>query len=246
MKAEHKRVALIPARAGSKRLLNKNVKELEGHPLLAYSISAAISSGIFDEVVCVTDSSEYAEIATSYKATVPFLRPEQTASDIAPDITWVLWALQALSGIGKNFDQFSILRPTSPFRRAETIRRAMEEFSMNQPADSLRAVRKCSEHPGKMWRIKGREMVPILPNFIGEVPWHSSQYAALPEIYIQDASLEIAWVKTATEKRTISGDIVLPFISLGYEGFDINTADDWDMANKLISQGLAVLPEIVS
>ena len=97
-----------------------------------------------------------------------------------------------------------------------------------------------------MWRIEGKEMVPILPNFIGEVPWHSSQYAALPEIYVQDASLEIAWVKTATEKRTISGDIVLPFISLGYEGFDINTADDWDLANKLISQGLAVLPEIVS
>ena len=87
-------VALIPARSGSKRIKDKNIRCLNGHPLLAYSISSAIDSGVFDKVVCVTDSQKYADIAMYYGAEVPKLRPDNISRDVSPDIEWVLWILK--------------------------------------------------------------------------------------------------------------------------------------------------------
>ena len=92
----YKSIALIPARSGSKRVPNKNVKLINNHPLLAYSIEAAISSKVFDMVVCATDDEEYAEIAKYYGADVPFLRSKEISGDSSPDIEWVEWILQKL------------------------------------------------------------------------------------------------------------------------------------------------------
>ena len=156
-------VALIPARSGSKRVPNKNIKLLAGHPLMAYSISSAVQSGIFADVVVSTDSEHYAEIARHYGADVPFLRPGKYAGDTSPDIEWITHTLSKMSQSGRNFDCFSILRPTSPFRLPETIQRAWAEFKAEAGVDSLRAVEKCSQHPGKMWVIRGRRMLPLLP-----------------------------------------------------------------------------------
>src|SRR5687768_6175754 len=114
-------VALIPARAGSKRLANKNIRLLAGHPVIAYTIAAARESGIFDAIIVSTDSAEYAEIARHYGAEVPFLRPAPMAGDLSPDIEWIEHALGELREHGREFDCFSLLRPTSPFRRSETI-----------------------------------------------------------------------------------------------------------------------------
>ena len=86
----YKSIALIPARSGSKRVPNKNVKLINNHPLLAYSIEAAISSKVFDMVVCATDDEEYAEIAKYYGADVPLLRSKEISGDSSPDIEWVL------------------------------------------------------------------------------------------------------------------------------------------------------------
>ena len=89
-------VAFIPARSGSKRVPGKNVRPLAGHPLIAYSIAAALDSGIFSAVVVSTDSEEIAEIARHYGADVPFLRPVEFAGDTSPDIEWLEHALTAL------------------------------------------------------------------------------------------------------------------------------------------------------
>ena len=118
---ENSAVALIPARAGSQRVKGKNVRSLAGHPLLAYSIAAAHESGVFERIVVSTDSDEIARIARSYGAEVPLLRPSEMAGSTSPDIEWVR---HALDNLGREFDAFSILRPTSPFRTAATIRRA--------------------------------------------------------------------------------------------------------------------------
>ena len=178
-------VALIPARAGSKRLANKNIRPLAGHPVIAYTIAAARESGIFDAIIVSTDSPEYAEIARHYGAEVPFLRPAQLAGDLSPDIEWIEHALGELREHGREFDCFSLLRPTSPFRRSDTIQRAWQLFMSNTGADSLRAVQKCTEHPGKMWVIRGNRMHPLLPFGPKEQPWHSTPYQALPEVYVQ-------------------------------------------------------------
>jgi CMP-N,N'-diacetyllegionaminic acid synthase len=237
-------VAFIPARSGSKRLPNKNIRPLGGHPMLAYSIYAAIESGVFDAVICATDSEQYAEIARHYGAQVPFLRAAEISGDKSSDIEWVVWMLNQLRSMGSEYEIFSILRPTNPFRMPSTIRRAWGQFIEDPRADSLRAIEKCKQHPGKMCVIRANRMLPLLPFTNGATPWHSSQYAALPEIYAQDASLEIAWSRVPLKQNSIAGEAIIPFVSQGYEGFDINEPEDWWMAERLLKTQSAVLPNI--
>jgi CMP-N,N'-diacetyllegionaminic acid synthase len=237
-------VALIPARAGSKRVPDKNIRPLAGHPVIAYTIAAAIQSGIFSAVIVSTDSVHYAEIARHYGAEVPFLRPPEFSGDLSPDIEWVEYTLNRLREEGGTYGCFSILRPTSPFRLPETIQRAWLEFAAEEGVDSLRAVEKCKQHPGKMWVVRGRRMLPLLPLSAPEQPWHSSQYQSLPEVYAQNASLEIAWCRVVFDGRTIAGTVLMPFFTEGYEGFDVNSAYDWDLAEHLVREGRARLPLI--
>lgn len=237
-------VALIPARAGSKRVPNKNIRRLGPHPVLAYSIAVARASRVFDMVFVSTDSEAYATVARHYGAEVPFLRPAQFAGDLSPDIDWVEDTLVRLRELGKTFDCFSILRPTSPFRRAETIERAWDVFRQEAQVDSLRAVEKCRQHPGKMWLVDGPRMTPLLPNGPTAQPWHSSPYQSLPPVYVQNASLEIAWSRVVFEGRTIAGQHLMPFLTHGYEGFDVNDPFDWHIAERIVSEQSALLPPV--
>lgn len=237
-------VALIPARQGSKRVPGKNVRTLGGHPMLAYTIAAAIESGVFASVVVSTDAEDVAAIARHYGAEVPFLRPAAFAGDTSPDIEWLEYTLAELRSRGRAWDAFSLLRPTSPFRTAETIRRAWTRFTSQAGVDSLRAVEKCTQHPGKMWVVRGERMFPLLPFGPAEQPWHSTPYQALPLVYVQNASLEIAWTRVVAERRTIAGDVVMPFVTDGHEGFDINDPTDWMIAERLLADGAVALPSV--
>jgi CMP-N,N'-diacetyllegionaminic acid synthase len=239
-----KSVAFIPARSGSKRVPNKNIKQLGDHPMLAYTVRAAVDSGVFDAVICATDSPLYAEVAKHYGAEVPFLRAAEISGDKSPDIEWVVWMLQQLKNMNREYAIYSILRPTSPFRLPQTIQRAWNDFINDPGADSLRAIEKCKQHPGKMWVLRGQRMLPVMPFTNNGTPWHSSQYAALPEIFAQDASLEISWSHIALEQNTIAGDAIIPFVSQGLEGFDINEKIDWLLAEYYLTEGQAELPEI--
>ena len=235
-------VAFVPARAGSERVPGKNVRELAGHPLLAYSIAAARESGLFDAVVVSTDSEEIADVARRYGAEVPALRPAEIATATSPDIEWVRHMLDALADEGRTFEVFSLLRPTSPFRGADTIRRAWERFlGFDPPADSIRAVELCRQHPGKMWLIEGELMRPLLAQTPGEVPTHSRQYKSLPEVYVQNSSLEIAWTRITADNE-IAGERVVPFLTDELEGFTIDYPSDWQRAEYLVKTGAARLP----
>ena len=237
-------VALIPARQGSKRVPGKNVRVLAGHPTIAYTIAPAIESGVFESVIVSTDSEDVAAIARHYGAEVPFLRPAAFAGDTSPDIEWVEHTLAELRTQGRTWDCFSLLRPTSPFRSADTIRRAWNRFLAQEEVDSLRAIEKCAQHPGKMWVVRGERMFPLLPFGNGTQPWHSTPYQALPEVYVQNASLEIAWTRVVFERHSIAGDVMVPFLTEGYEGFDINDPQDWMIAERLIADGSARLPRV--
>jgi len=237
-------VAFVPARAGSARVPGKNVRLFAGHPLIAYTIASALDAGCFSSVVVSTDDAATAEIARYYGASVPFLRPASLAGGRSPDIEWVDHALVALEKSGDAFDSFAILRPTSPFRTVETIRRAWAVFRRAKGVDSLRAVERVSQHPGKMWMIRGDRLLPLLPFGPSEQPWHSSQMPALPEVWVQNASLEIAWTRVVSETRTIAGSTLVPFVTEGHEGFDINEQADWWLAEELVRQGEVVLPDI--
>ena len=237
-------IALIPARSGSKRVPDKNIRPLAGHPLIAYSICAALQSGVFASVVVSTDSEAYARIAREYGAEIPFMRPAEFSGDTSPDIEWVEYTLKRLAEQGRRYDCFSILRPTSPFRLPETIQRAWTEFCAEEGVDSLRAVEKCGQHPGKMWVIRGRRMLPLLPFGPAEQPWHSSQYPSLPLVHVQNASLEIAWSGWCSKRRTIAGNVLMPFLTRDEEGFDVNQPYDWALAEQMVATGAARLPSV--
>ena len=119
-----KNIAIIPARAGSKGLPDKNIKLLNGKPLLQYSVEAALGSGCFDKVMVSTDSEKYAEIAREAGAEVPFLRSAYTSTDKASSWDMVEEVLDGYERLGWTFDTFCLLQPTSPMRTAEDIARA--------------------------------------------------------------------------------------------------------------------------
>jgi CMP-N,N'-diacetyllegionaminic acid synthase len=238
-------VALIPARGGSKRVPGKNIRPLAGHPLIAYSIAAAADSGVFASVVVSTDSPEIAAVARHYGAEIPFLRPAELATDLSPDIEWVTFTLAGLEAAGRTHECFSLLRPTSPFRRADTIHRAWTEWLSAGDADSLRAVEPCRQHPAKMWIVEGNRMRPLLEHDGSGAPWHSRPYQALPLVHAQNASLEIAWSRTVRQTGTIAGDRIVPFLTEQHEGLDVNEPRDWWYAQHLLDSGEAVLPPII-
>jgi CMP-N,N'-diacetyllegionaminic acid synthase len=234
-------VALIPARAGSERVVRKNLLPLAGHPVIAYSIAAARDAALFDAVIVSTDSDEIAEVARRYGADVPGLRPAEISTSTSPDIEWVVRVMG-----GRAEEVFAILRPTSPFRSSSAIRRAFERLEeLGARADSIRAVEPVRQHPAKMWTLAGELMEPLLPQPAAETPLHSRQYQALPRVYVQNSSLEIAWTRVLRgQVPTISGRRVAPFFSEGWEGFSIDYPQDVQLAEEAVERGEATLPRL--
>lgn len=241
----NKVIGLIPARSGSERVLNKNIKKIGEHPLIAYSIHSALESELFDEVVVSTDSDEIANIAIQYGATVPELRPVQFSQSSSPDFDWVNLAINNWMQLREE-DIFAILRPTNPLRTAKTIIAAYRLFEQNH-CDSLRAIRPVKEHPGKMWRRSDQNLItPFSPGLLSSigVASHSSPLQTLETLWVQDASLEIGWVRTIRKSGTISGEKVFGFEMPGAEGFDINYESDFEYLEFLVSQQKVKLPKI--
>ena len=222
-------LALIPARAGSKRILNKNIKLLNGKPLIAYTIEASTKSKYITRIVVSTDSQEIAEVSKKYGAEVPFLRPESISKE---DSTEMQFFEHALDWFWKNEnyepDLIVLLYPTSPFRKPESIGKAVEEMLKHPEADSLRSVRLCSEHPYKMWTIENGYLKPYVKT--EDTSMHTLSYQLFPKVYIQNASIYITKPSTIKNKKSPIGDIVLPFVMDEMESVDINTLLDFEFA----------------
>lgn len=240
---QNKCIAFIPARSGSKRIPNKNIKILSNHPLIAYSIQIAKISGIFSRVIVSTDSDLIANIARYYGAEVPFLRPKKFAQENSEDINWLQYTLRKLN---KKSSYYAILRPTSPFRTVTMIQNAWKMLLDDPKADSIRAVEKCAQHPAKMWKVKGNRMKPVIENpDPSGIEWFSTPMQVLPEIYMQNSSLEIAKTQIPLTTNSISGKQIIPYITNGFEGYDLNTEKDWIYAEYLIETKRVKLPVIL-
>jgi len=233
--------ALIPARSGSERVRDKNIRPLAGHPLLAYAIASARQAEVFDRVVCSTDSTKIAEVAQRYGADVPFLRPAEFATATSPDIEWITHALEQLE---EHYDLFAIVRATNPFRGPDVLQRGLQQLLATPEADSIRAVELVKQHPGKMWMLEGKTMRPLLDQSHLDTAWHAGQYQALPQIYVQNSALEIAWTRVVSQTGTREGRVIAPYLTAGYEGFNIDDEEDWDRARRLLDAGDAALPEV--
>jgi CMP-N-acetylneuraminic acid synthetase len=236
-------IALIGARSGSERVVGKNVRRLAGHPLLAYAIETARRAEVFDRILVSTDSEQIAQVARWYGADVPFLRPEEYATSTSPDIEWIAWTLPRLD---ERYDLFAIIRATNPFRGPDAIRRGLDQLLATPEADSVRAVEPVKQHPGKMWVIDevGRLMRPLLDQSHLDVAWHAGQYQALPSVYVQNSALEIAWTRVVEATGTREGVIQAPFLTVGYEGLNIDDEDDFARAEQLVASGRARLVDV--
>ena len=154
--------ALIPARAGSKGVPDKNIRLLAGQPLLAWSVRAAVLASAAQRVIISTDSTRYADIARQHGAEVPFLRPEQAASDLAGDEDVVRHLLDYLSQSNEPVPDLIIyLRPTTPLRDPEVINKAVQVLTANPAATSLRSVHQMSESAYKSFECRDGQLFSV-------------------------------------------------------------------------------------
>lgn len=232
-------IALIPARMGSKRLPFKNVRLLDGLPLACWTVRAAFESKVFDKVYLSTESQDVAQTVLSYTPGVEvIMRPDHMAQDNSIDLQWVRHALETIRYREDAVPpEFSILRPTSPFRDGVTIQGAAVMWREHRHhADSLRAIRPATEHPFKQWWKEGKWITPLhkdTPPYGTEYRWsHPTQ--EFRTTYIQTAGLEIAWSAMPLEHGTISGIRILGYELEGAPALDINTEDDWRAAEAYL------------
>ena len=139
-------LGIITARSGSKGIKDKNIKQLNGKPLMAYTIESALQSHYIDETMVSTDSEIYASIAKEYGANVPFIRSSKNATDMAKSMDVVFEVLDEYERRGKSFDNIVVLQPTSPLRTYINIDEAFKLF-YEKVADSVVSVCECEHSP---------------------------------------------------------------------------------------------------
>jgi len=226
-------LGLVPARAGSERVKNKNIRLLGNQPLIAYTISCALKSKLLTKVVVSTDSVEIAEIAKDFGAEVPFLRPAEISTSYSTELEFHHHALSALEK-QCNFipDLIVNLYPTCPFRKSSSIDRAIALLLENHEFDSLRSVTPCTEHPYKMWIKENKEIKPFVQS--SDYEKHTLSYQMLPKVYIQNACIYISRYQTIMEKGSTLGDKILGFEMDQKEALDINNELDFKLASSLL------------
>lgn len=217
-----KRLAMITARGGSKRIPRKNVKEFCGKPILWYSIEAALQSGVFDEVMVSTDDIEIAELAKKAGASVPFMRSEATANDYASTDEVIMEVIQEYEKRGQHFDSFCCIYPTAPFLTAQRLCEAME---LLKEADSVMPVVQFSYPPQR----------GLIINQEGYVARQFPEYATarsqdLPKIYHDCGQFYACRTIPFLEAGTTDVEKLVPLVLSEMEVQDIDTLEDWEIA----------------
>jgi N-acylneuraminate cytidylyltransferase len=208
-------MALIPARGGSKSVPRKNLLQIAGRPLIAYSIQHALDCPSINRVVVSTDDDEIAEVARRYGAEVPFKRPADAASDTATDFQVFRHALNWLAEREGYVPELVVhLRPTGPVREVPLIERAVQLMLQNPDADALRSVGTAEQTPYKMWRIEDSFLRPLI-ELPGYPEAHSMPRQKLPAAYWQNGYVDIVRPRTIIELESMTGAVVLPFVVEG-------------------------------
>ena len=224
-----KRIAIIPARSGSKGLKDKNIKLLGEKPLLAYTIEAAQKSGLFDCVHVSTDSEAYAGIAVQYGADVPFLRTEELAGDLSGSWDVVRWVLNQYQMRGQEFELVTLLQPTSPMRDAEDIRNAYGIFEEKQ-ADAVVGV--CEMDHSPLWSNTLPEDASM-NGFLDRVANIGRQ--SLPSYYrINGAIYMLKTAMLAQENAGLYREGTYAYIMPKERSIDIDDAFDFKIAEALL------------
>ncbi len=219
-------IAIITARGGSKRIPRKNIKDFLGKPIIAYSIEAALGSGVFDEVMVSTDDEEIAEIAKKYGAKVPFFRSEATSNDFATTADVILEVLDYYNkNLEKTFDHFICIYPTAPFVTADKLKDAYGQFK-REDADSLVPVVRFSFPPQRGFKCENGIIQYLHPEF------ERTRSQDLEPIYHDCGQFYICKADAFTEKKSLILNKTVPFFISETEVQDIDTETDWVIAEQ--------------
>lgn len=219
-------LALIPARGGSKGLPRKNILDVGGKPLIAWTIDAALKSKFIDHVILSSDDEEIMQAAKDYGCAVPFRRPDYLAGDTASSIDVVIHALDQISG----FDYVILLQPTSPLRSAADIDEAFTQM-LSVNAHSCVSICEADQSPYWMYIIKdGQKIDPVLPRLTC-----ASRRQDLPTVYVLNGAIYIAninWLRI--NKNFINADTV-GYLMSKKSSLDIDTAEDFEIFRASVS-----------
>lgn len=205
-------LALIPARGGSKGIPRKNVMQICGRPLIAFSIEHARKSRLITKVIVSTDDPEIAKIARKCGAEVPFMRPAELAQDLSSDLDVFRHAIVWLQENEHYMPDLVVhLRPTGPVRRVEIIDKAITLMLQQNDADSLRSVCWPVQSPYKMWKVKNGYLEPLV-KVEGMPDAHSMPRQVLPEVFWQNGYVDVIRPRTLLELNSMGGKRILPFI----------------------------------
>lgn len=223
-------LAIIPARSGSKGLKDKNIKILNGKPLIAYTIEAAIKSGLYSHVMVSTDSREYAKIATEYGAEVPFYRSETTSSDSASSWDVVKEVLAEYKKSGIEFDNFTLLQPTSPLRDFTDIQNAFRIFSEKS---AVAVVSVCEMEHSPLWS----NTLPDDDSMDGFLNVASNcQRQKLEKFYRINGAIYFVNVKSFYENTDLYRSGCYAYKMPPNKSVDIDTELDFKIAETVIKQ----------
>ena len=225
-------IAIIPARGGSKGLPRKNIKELCGKPLIAWSIEAGLGSQYTDEVIVTTDSEEIAHIARAFGASVPFMRPTKLASDTATSFDAIKHTLDFCENeLKKKFDYIVLLEPTSPLRDRSDIDMAIEQLLSNPQALALVGICKTeSQNPAFLVKKNGENFLVGYENKNMKVLRRQD----INDVYFFEGSIYVSHIETLLTKKTFYHERTLGYEVPKWKALEVDDLDDFVMIEALM------------
>ncbi|MBR0148421.1 MAG: acylneuraminate cytidylyltransferase family protein [Lachnospiraceae bacterium] len=225
-------LALIPARSGSKSVVDKNIRPIAGKPMLAYSIEHAAASKYITRTIVSTDSEKYAAIAREYGAEVPFIRPAELATDTALDVDVFYHALTFLKEKEGYIPRLVVqLRPTYPIRKISDIDTMIERMLADDTIDSMRCIAPAKEIPHKMWYLSD-DGITITPVINDPPECYNMPRQQLKKAYYQNACIDVVRPSVILDQHSMSGIKVAGYIM--EENYDIDTPEEFARAEAKI------------
>jgi len=221
------RVAIIPARGGSKRIPKKNIKHFFGKPMLAWSIEAAIKSRCFDQIICSTDDDEIANIAQKYGAETPFLRPKDLSGDYIGTIPVIAHAIEHLQSNGNKIDLACCIYATAPFIQTTDLQNSLKQMQ-NNDLDFCFSATSFSFPIQRSIRIKSNKRCEMLDS---EMFQKRSQ--DLEELYHDAGQFYWGTPQSWLEEKLLFSNDTMPYILPRHRVQDIDTMEDWKRAELM-------------
>lgn len=230
-------IAIIPARGGSKGIPMKNLVDIEGYPLIYYSIKHALDCELIDRVIVSTDSEEIAETSLKHGAEVPFMRPPELGEDHVLDFPVFEHAVKFLEeNEGYKADIIVHLRPTAPYRKPEWLKESIQKLIDNKDADSVRSVSPVHQHPYRMFELENDYLKPLMRDE------HPEPYLLrrqdLPALYYYNCVIDVTRYETLMNKKSMTGNKMLSYIMPDEETVDVDTSLDLKIVRAVFKDKL--------